>query len=282
MADLTIGPRAAGSWPSFLGGLFRNEPLFAATALFHLALIPPTLIAMAVDQRTLGGLDIWIKPLKFEIALSIYMATLAWCARYLPRGVTGRRWYRAFSAAVVVSVLAETTWILGAAANGIASHFNLTSSLMRNLYGLMGILAVVLTSASFVYGVLILRNPETGLPEPLRLALGLGLVLTFVLTVIVASVMAAGPGHAIGGAGSSPAGLPLFGWRRDAGDLRVAHFFATHALHGIPLAGLILSRLFTVRLASGAVIVVSVLYVALVGWTFAEALAGRPFLLMLG
>jgi hypothetical protein len=278
VADLTFDTRQDRSRPRFLDDVFRREPLFASTALFLLVLIPPTLVAMAVETRTLHELNIWVKPLKFEIALAIYLATLAWYAAYLPKGVTERGWYRAFTAAVVVAIVAEMVWVLGAAANGIASHFNTSSAVMRNLYGLMGVLAVILTAASLVYGVLILRNPETGLSAPLRLSLGLGLTLTFVLTVFVASAMAARTGHAVGGTGSDLAGLPLLGWRRDAGDLRVSHFFATHAMHVIPLAGLILSRALPAGVASGAVVVVSALFVALVGWTFAQALGGEPFL----
>jgi hypothetical protein len=107
-------------------------------------------------------------------------------------------------------------------------------------------------------------------------ALGLG--LTFVLTVPVGGYMSSSHGHFVGTPAGWDAGLPLMGWSRSAGDLRVAHFLATHALHGIPLAGLI--AVLTPRQAAArqAVLLASALYAALVVATFVQALAGRPFL----
>ena len=63
--------------PGLWGALFAREPIFAGTALMMLALMPPTLLAMALDARTLDGVNVWIKPLKFEIALELYLGTLA-------------------------------------------------------------------------------------------------------------------------------------------------------------------------------------------------------------
>ncbi|MGL4242404.1 MAG: hypothetical protein ACRCTI_14950, partial [Beijerinckiaceae bacterium] len=61
------------------------------------------------------------------------------------------------------------------------------------------------------------------------------------------------------------------------GDLRVPHFFATHLAQALPVLGFIVDRLrLPARrwwIATGAA--VGVLVVAL---TFAQALAGRPFL----
>ena len=74
--------------------LFRREPLYAGAALCLAALIAPTLFAMTLDQRTLLGSNVWVKPLRFEIALVVYLATLAWFAGWLPQGVTNTRWYR--------------------------------------------------------------------------------------------------------------------------------------------------------------------------------------------
>jgi hypothetical protein len=107
-------------------------------------------------------------------------------------------------------------------------------------------------------------------------ALGLG--LTFVLTVPVAGYMSSAPGHFVGTPADWDAGLPLMGWSRSVGDLRVAHFRATHALHGIPLAGLIAVLTLPEATARRVVLLASGLYAALVVATFVQALAGRAFL----
>jgi hypothetical protein len=61
---------------SFAAEVFAREPLYAGAALCLAALIAPTLVAMALDGRTLAGVNVWLKPLRFEIALTVYLATL--------------------------------------------------------------------------------------------------------------------------------------------------------------------------------------------------------------
>jgi hypothetical protein len=268
--------------PSFLAEFFGREPFYAGAALCLAALIAPTLFAMALDGRTLLGINVWLKPLRFEIALTVYLATLAWFAGWLPQGVTATRWYHIYSVCVVTAIAAEMIWIGGAAAFGVASHFNETSPIMAWTYRLMGGLAVLLTSCALVYGFLILRDRNSDLNPGFKLSVGFGLVLTFVLTLAVAGYMASSGGHFVGGpAYDNVQGAPLMGWARDRGDLRVAHFFATHAMHFIPAFGFIASLLLSASAARRAVIAFSAVFIAFVGYTFGEALMGRPFLQML-
>ena len=261
--------------------LFRRHPLFAGGALCLVGLMAPTLFAMALDQRTFLDINVWTKPFKFQVALATYLATLEWFAGWLPMSVVASRRHRIFSTIVVLAVGAEVAWILGAAALGTASHFNDGSPVGIGLYALMGVLAVVLTSASLVYGVAILRDRRSRLDPVFRLSVGIGLIATFVLTVVVAGTMSNTGSHFVGGAHSDAGGLSPMGWARDGGDLRVAHFFATHAMHFIPVFGLIASRMLPASQGRAAVITFAGLLVGLVGYTFVEALSGRAFLAML-
>jgi hypothetical protein len=211
----------------------------------------------------------------------IYLVTLAWFAGWLPASVTASRWHRIFSMVVVLAISAETVWILGAAALGTASHFNDSSPIAIGLYALMGVLAVVLTSGSLVYGIAILRDRNSRLDPVFRLSVGIGLIATFILTVAVAGYMSGTGSHFVGGVHSDAGGLAPMGWSRDGGDLRVAHFFATHAMHFIPVFGLVASRVLPTRRGRTAVFAFAGLFVALVGYTFAEALSGKAFLAML-
>jgi len=111
-----LGIRQHPASSSFIEELFRREPLYAGAALCLTALIAPTLVAMALDERTLLGVNVWLKPLRFEIALTVYLATLAWFAGWLPERVVGTRWYRTYAACVVAAIAAEVVWIGGAAA----------------------------------------------------------------------------------------------------------------------------------------------------------------------
>ena len=251
--------------------LFRNEPVFAGAALLLALLMIPTGLALGLDTRSYLDENVWIKPLKFQAALAIYLLTLAYFARWLPAGMTDRRTYRVFAWAVVGAILAETAWISLSAANGIGSHFNISTPFMAAIYGLMGVLATLLTSASTVYGVAIWRNRRTGLTPGMQSGIALGLILTLPLTLLVAGYMAQNGSHLVGAA-LSDVRVPVMGWSRVVGDLRVSHFFATHALHLVPLAMLVLPQ--TRRMAWLVAGVVMLLVLA----TFAQALAGHPFL----
>ena len=254
-----------------LARLWTDAPAFTATALMATFGLIPLYAAMAIDSRLFQGEQVWIKPVKFHVALAIYLISLAFFARFMPAHTRNGRPWRRFSYAVAFAVLAEMVWIGGAASVNTASHFNMDLPFMTVIYGVMGAFAVLLTSASLVMGLSIWRNPASGLAPALHLSVALGLTLTFVLTVGVAGYMSGNNGHFVG---TSTRGLGVMGWSRDAGDLRVAHFLATHALHAIPLAGLFASR--SVVWASATA------YVALVLATFVQALQGQPFLPWLG
>jgi hypothetical protein len=236
---------------------------------------------MALDERTLLGVNVWLKPLRFETALTVYLATLAWFAGWLPERVVGTRWYRTYAASVVAAIVAEMVWIGGAAAFGTASHFNESSPLMAWTYRLMGGLAVLLTSSALVYGILILHHRNSLLDPAFRLSVGLGLVLTFFLTVALAGYMVNNGGHFVGSQSTVAPGAPLMGWARDRGDLRVAHFFATHAMHFIPAVGFVVSLVLSAAVGRRAVIVFSAAFAAFVAYTFGEAVMGRPFFAVL-
>ncbi len=258
MTALALAPSAAVPSGASWRELFRREPIFASGALILALLAAPLLVAYAVDARTLLGENVWIKPLKFVLALTVYLATLAWYAAWLPPGTVRSRAYRIYAAAVLVAILAEMVWIAGAASHGVASHFN-PAPAMQAIYRAMGALAVFLTSAAAVYGVLILRNPASSLDPAFRLSLGIGLIQTFVLTVLAAGAMAQGTGHAIGD-----------------GDLRVSHFLATHAMHAVPLLGYLAGRWLSADAARRTALLASVLYAGGVAWTFARAWLGHP------
>jgi hypothetical protein len=255
--------------------LFMPEPRFALLGLLLAFSMGPTALAMQLDPRLFQGESIWLKPLKFQFALTVYLLSLAYFARFLPAGMVDRRNMRIFTAVVVFCVLAEMAWIGGAAMFGTASHFNLTGPVMAGIYGLMGLFAVTLTSASLVYGIAIWRNPA-GLPDrALRLSVALGLILTFVLTVIVAGYMASQPGHLVG-VPLTGAKVPVMGWSREVGDLRMAHFLATHAMHAIPLAGLLAVWMLRQDAARRAVWAASIGFATVTLVAFAIAIMGYP------
>lgn len=255
----------AVSLSSTQGRFWRDAPPYAGLALFVTLSMAPVLAAMAVDGRMFQAESVWLKPLKFQIALALFTATLALYARWVPAATMQTRFWRWHMRAVVIAVVAELVWIGAAAAVGTASHFN-TAPVWAAVYPVMGLVATVLTSAALVMG---LAMRKADLPAGFRLSLVLGLGLTFVLTMVTAWTMAAHPGHFVGEPATGWT-LPILGWSREVGDLRVAHFFATHAMHGLPLVGWLMPQ------RTGPVWGAAGLYAALVIGLFVQALSGLP------
>ena len=271
-------PRPAACPPPLGAWLARRDPRLSAAALFLLATTLPTLGAALLDERELADVNVWIKPLKFELALALYAGTLALMAGWLPESLTRRRAWAGYLRLVLACIAVELVWIAGSAALGKISHFDVSTPAASALYSAMGVAAVTLTTASLAFGLAFLLDRSVPLAAPFRLSLVLGLCMTFVATVLVAGRLAGNGTHLVGGDATDAQALFALGWARDGGDLRVAHFFATHAMHGVPLVGWIAARGLSRRVGIGVVLVAAALYAALIVFTFEQALAGRPFL----
>ncbi len=255
-----------------------GDPAFFATGVLLLVAAGPLAAAAIVDDRLFQGNDIWLKPLKFAVALSLYAFTLALFSHALAPSFAARRIYRIFRAVVIVAIWAELVWIAGAPAAGTASHFN-TEGLWAVFYPIAGIVATILTSASAVLAWGIVRNSEPTLSPVLRDGVALGLALVLPLTLVTAGTLSSNGGHFVGQA-SNAGGLFLLGWSREVGDLRVSHFLATHAMHAVPAFALVSSRVLGDR--RGPVWIFAAAWIGLVAFTYLQALAGRPFLPMIG
>jgi hypothetical protein len=200
-------------------------------------------------------------------------------ARAVPRG-PGRRTLAGVAAA---AGLFEVTYITLQAARGEASHYNVGDPFHAAMYGLMGVAAVALTGCALALGLALARTGGEGaavpLPRPYLHSVALGLVLTFVLGAGAGAVLSTGDGHWIGGARTDAGGVPLFGWSRTGGDLRVAHFLGMHAMHVLPALGALLARLLPLRrhgLAVAGVRLGAALYAGLTAAAFLQALRGEP------
>jgi hypothetical protein len=257
----------------------RRETALLVAALAILALALPTIVAFSVETRTLAGLNLWIKPLKFEASVALLLATYA-IGFGLARADDRRRLaVRAAVALVVVSAVLEIAYIAFQAARGEASHFNQTSAWEAAAFGLMGLFAVLLTAGAGVAAVLVWRAGAGRLGDGLWLGLALGFALTCGLGIVTGFAIGGNDGHFVAAAGAMPAndtgGIPVFGWSRTVGDLRAAHFVGLHIMQVLPLVGWTADRL-APRAARGAVLVAAAALTGLTLWALAVALAGQP------
>ena len=256
--------------------LASRHRAWSVTALVMLGLSILCLALSALDERMLNGVSVWTKPFKFYLSIAAYFVTLAWFAPLLPDGYFDTWRGRALTGVTIFCAAGEMLYITWQGALGEASHFNVTTPFHAMMYSLMGFGATVLVAGCLWMGSAILHH--RGMREPFAFAVGVGLILTFVL--------GGGFGGYLGGAGShwvdaSPTdadGVWLFRWARDGGDLRVAHFFGLHAMQVLPLAALLIPRRTATPLAISIVIAVACAYAAFTTVTFAQALRGQPFI----
>ena len=59
------------------GRLYRDEPFFTYAGLAILALCGPTMLLIYTDARTFDGINVWIKPLKFQLSVGLFLLSLA-------------------------------------------------------------------------------------------------------------------------------------------------------------------------------------------------------------
>ena len=254
----------------------RRQPLLWGFAVVLAAMMVPTFVAALLDDRLLSGISVWSKPLKFELAMTLYFATLAWFWGYLPESGRDGRFMNGYAVATVVAGAMEIAYIILQASRGVASHFNNNTPVEAIAYSAMGGGAILMTGMSLVLGIALARNVRAGPAPAFRLAVVLGLVLTFVLGAGAGIVIAVNNSHWVAAAHTDAGGFPLFGWTRTGGDLRVGHFFGIHAMQILPLFALLVGP--HRRHGRAIVWIGAAAFTAFTVATTVQALLGQPFL----
>jgi hypothetical protein len=259
-----------------LGAIRWHRPLLAlAIAMALLALF--CVGGMLVDSRQLLGVNAWEKPLKFAISTAIYAVTWSWLLAQLRRF---RRlgWWAGTISATLLAI--ELIIIVGAAAAGVTSHFNVSTPLATTLWAIMAFSISALWIATFVVSILLFRNPLGDRARAAAIRSGailalVGMGLAFLMTGPQGDQISDYRGvigaHSVGIDDGGP-GLPLLGWSTVAGDLRIPHFVGMHALQAIPLV-LIVVELLSRRIAVFRDLTVRFRLVLIVAVTYAAALA---------
>ena len=255
--------RAAAQW---LRVLHRANPALSLAGWLHVLPLLVALVLLPFDERTVTGLPVWVKPIKFSLSGAAYVWTLGWLLADLP--AAARRAVRIISWGVALSMVTEIGCVLVQAARGTTSHFNTATGFDAAVFGLMGQMIVLNTLLTVGAVYLVWRHRPHG-PAAYVWGVRLGLLL-FLLGALLGGMMIRLGQHDGG------SGLPGLGWSTRAGDLRIAHFLGLHSLQVMPLLGWWLSR----QPRRGVLLtwVGALLYAGLVATLFAQALAGRPLL----
>ena len=117
--------------------LKTESPILFWITMLHffgaLACIP----AIVIDDRTLLGVNVWIKPLKFLISGGIYVATVGYLITFYPYSKKKKDILRNINS---WALLLEIAIIVYQGARGVQSHYNQASLFDGLLFAAMGIL----------------------------------------------------------------------------------------------------------------------------------------------
>lgn len=277
--------RRATSW---------HRPLMVFSGLMVVAAIA-SLAGLLLDDRTLTGEPIWLKPFKFSVSLALYAVTWAWL---LTRQARRRRWMWWSGTVVAVLLTVEMVIIIGQVVRGRTSHFNNATTLDANLFTIMGTAITVVWVLGMIQGVVLLRERTADPPLAWAIRCGIlistvGIGLAFLMTDPTTDQLQAIQhgieldrigGHSVGVPDGGP-GMPLTGWSTTGGDLRIPHFVGIHALQTLPLLAILLAaatrrvpRLADTTIRTRLVLVAAGAYAGLTALVTWQALRGQSLI----
>ncbi len=235
------------------------------------------------DPRTIdGAVSVWSKPLKFELSLAVHAATLALVMSALNSSMRSSTIMVAIAVVFLAACVIEMTYIIAQAARAEHSHYNVSTPFNRLMCSVMAIAAIVIIGTAGAIGVATIFDSEEFLAPALKWAVVLGLIGGTLLTLYTAFAIGARMSPYVG---AVPAGIQarmmFTGWSLVAGDLRIAHFLATHMIQAIPLIGLLVMQAAPGRLGIAIVVFAALIWSAMTLNEYGRALSGKPSLLVL-
>src|SRR5687768_11541128 len=219
-----------------LDRLWTTSPPLTAVGLLMLFAAAGSLIGIVVDPRLITGVPAWLKPFKFAISAAIYCLTLAWIFQWLSDWPRVRRivgWTTAIVFVLEVAIIDAQAW------RGTTSHFNVSTLVDGILFGIMGAAILVQTFVSVAVAVALWRQRFTD--KALKWPLMTRPTAEQLEAVRAGGRMTITGAHSVGGVDGG-AGVPVTGWSREHGDLRVPHFIGLHAIQSLALIALGLRR----------------------------------------
>lgn len=252
----------------------EESPILYWIVMTHLIFVVGCLVGLLIDDRTLMGVNVWIKPLKFSISVGIYILTVGYLMTLYPYS---KRKKNCINNIVTWTLLIEVFLIIYQASRGVQSHYNVSSQFDALLFAAMGLLTIinVLIMVLFIFDTIRLKLKTS---KSIQWAILLGWLIVLFGSWVggqMISEMSHNVGVVDGGAG-----LPIVNWSTVGGDLRIAHFFGLHSIQIIPLFALWVSNKWntTSRNQVIAVTVFGLLYATWIGFTFYQAKRGMPLI----
>jgi len=263
----------------FLRELYRRNPPLVALGWLLIAAFLFAFVASFFDSRTVTGANTWIKPMKFCLSVAAYLWTLAW---FLHSVRDSRRSFKTISLSVTVVMFIEMVCIYSQAARGVQSHFNFSAPYDATVFSMMGMMIYLnLVFDMWAFGLFLVKKPA--MPISYLWGIRLGFLL-FLIFAFQGQLMIARQAHSVGVPDGGP-GLPIVNWSTAGGDLRIAHALGLHAFQIVPLIGWLIFK-YRERLnfigshATAFTVLFAVIYAVVCFGLLAQALAGRPVIIL--
>jgi hypothetical protein len=252
-------------------------------------------IGLVVDDRTVLGESVWLKPLKFAFAFAMYGTTLAWLLSLPHRGA---KWTGRLGTVFAVTGFVDVGFIAVQAARGTFSHFNTSTDTFNSVgqlvftSGVPGLFLANLAIAGILVWQKIADRPLTrAIHAGLLLAvagMALGYLMGFQKGATVRDASGHGvelvAGHSVGTPLGGP-GMPITHWSTTGGDLRIPHFVGLHGIQVMLLVALLLTALSSrvewlrdERTRCSLVGVVAIGYTAILALVTWQALRGQALI----
>jgi hypothetical protein len=246
----------------FVHKIFKRSKSLGQFGLLNFLAFFIMLVISFFDDRTLNGINVWMKPMKFAVSIGIFSWTMAWYLFYLPQ----IRKVQKIKLTIITAMLIEQVIIIYQASKGELSHYNIISISNAILFQLMGIAILINTIMVFwAYRLFsVVESLFTGYKRGIQLGM-----LIFIMASLEGFLMVGNLSHTVG-APDGQEGIFFLNWAKAYGDLRIFHFLGLHALQVVPLFAWYFARENVQR-----VNIFAAIYFILSLGTLWNALAGR-------
>ena len=250
----------------------KESPILYGVVIFHFIIAFACVFGWLFDSRTLLGINVWVKPLKFALSGGIYILTSGFLITLYP---FSKRKKNIVNNIVSWTLFIEICIIVLQAARGVRSHYNQSSLFDGILFGLMGILISIVVFVMVFFIVETIRL-KLNTPRHVQWGILLGWLVVF-FGSWVGGQMIGQMAHNVG-VPDGGEGLPLLNWSTIAGDLRIAHFFGLHGIQIIPLFAVVLTKRWKASSIAKSIVVIlfGLLYASWIAFTFYQAKQGIP------
>jgi len=273
-ARQTLAPSAVRS---FFAELRANDRLLHHFGWALLLSVPVFAAISYLNPGTAEFANPWFKPIKFAISFATFVWTVS---LFLGQLRVPTRLVQVVRVAMTGSVIVEMLSLAAQAwrnANLSGSPTLADWTIQQMTTAMVSVNTAVLIALLVIFcgKKTWVRITDAAMVLAIRLS-----VVIFLAGNAVGGYMLARGSHTVGAKDGGP-GLPFLNWSIVAGDLRVAHFIAIHAIQIVPMAAWLLwqmAPLPALRTRKILVCVAALFTALLVGGTFVQAMLAQPMI----